>query len=192
MRLAAFSLLAATGAALPCGPYVAAGSQHSCVVLGEGYVKCWGAASYGQLGQGDTRSVGSSTTPAAVYPISVPGDAKSVSAGAATTCVVTTSRKLYCFGRGLHGALGYSPDSSKAALGQCAPAAAAGAAAGDGTAYPDLGGTGTTKPSMNGAVPLPLPVTSVSTGYDHTCAVTADGSVYCWGLASHGQLGYGK
>ena len=33
--------------------------------------------------------------------------------------------------------------------------------------------------------------TAISAGYSHTCAVRADGSVACWGLNDHGQLGDG-
>jgi alpha-tubulin suppressor-like RCC1 family protein len=30
---------------------------------------------------------------------------------------------------------------------------------------------------------------SISAGYEHTCAQTLDGSVACWGLNSVGELG---
>jgi len=41
------------------------------------------------------------------------------------------------------------------------------------------------------AVPLPAPATRVSTSYDHTCALLADGSLHCWGKNDEHQLGLG-
>ncbi|MBI2377247.1 MAG: hypothetical protein HYV07_24820 [Deltaproteobacteria bacterium] len=40
-------------------------------------------------------------------------------------------------------------------------------------------------------VPLPGPVSEVATGRDHTCALIGDGTVWCWGRNSRGQLGNG-
>ncbi len=41
------------------------------------------------------------------------------------------------------------------------------------------------------AVSLPHPVARVALGYDHTCAILTDGSLWCWGENGEGQLGLG-
>jgi len=47
-------------------------------------------------------------------------------------------------------------------------------------------GDGATEPIEN-----PLAITSVSTGMEHTCALSSEGGVYCWGRGAEGQLGQG-
>ncbi|XP_071760841.1 putative E3 ubiquitin-protein ligase HERC4 [Centroberyx gerrardi] len=41
-------------------------------------------------------------------------------------------------------------------------------------------------------IPLPIPVIQVACGNSHSLALTKGGSVFSWGLNSHGQLGLGK
>lgn len=70
-----------------------------------------------------------------------------------------------------------------------------GAAAGDGTAPPD----DTTRPEQGNEEPKPdapatpalVTVPSVAVGYAHSCALRADGTVWCWGKNDVGQLGRG-
>jgi alpha-tubulin suppressor-like RCC1 family protein len=46
--------------------------------------------------------------------------------------------------------------------------------------------------STGGLWPANTGIAQVSTGYVHTCALRTDGSVYCWGSNSYGQLGAGS
>lgn len=61
--------------------------------------------------------------------------------------------------------------------------------------YNNLGqlgdGTQTNRRSPVSVVGLPGPVRQVSAGYSHACALTASGTVYCWGTNFDGELGDG-
>jgi alpha-tubulin suppressor-like RCC1 family protein len=105
--------------------------------------------------------VGSLATPVAT-PTEVWADgAELVTAGFEHTCAVR-SGALYCWG-----------DHSYGQLGSGAPA----------TAGPDQ-----TRPV---AVAMPLDVTWLSAGKEHTCAVASTGAVWCWGANGAQQLGDG-
>jgi alpha-tubulin suppressor-like RCC1 family protein len=81
---------------------VSAGAAHTCGVLRDGRLLCWGSDGDGRLGLGSAG--GSSSTPSEVF-----GDRRdwaSVAAGAQTTCAVTTLGRLWCWGRGTCGQLG--------------------------------------------------------------------------------------
>jgi hypothetical protein len=86
---------------------------------------------------------------------------RQVSVGTFHTCGVTTAGRAYCWGGNDKGQLG------------------------DGTTFIN---TARTTPS---AVIGGLRFRHVSSGYEHTCGVTIDDRIYCWGLNYFGQLGNG-
>ena len=42
---------------------IAVGASHTCTLLEGGTVRCWGYGDYGQLGYGNTESIGDNETP---------------------------------------------------------------------------------------------------------------------------------
>lgn len=94
------------------GSAVAAGEGHSCALIADGRIMCWGLNSRGQLGNG---SKGDSTTPIFVKGIS---DAKAVTASGNTTCALLAGGTVRCWGANDRGQLGNggTADSSKPVL----------------------------------------------------------------------------
>ena len=81
---------------------VAVGDQHACGVTTSGVVRCWGANSAGQSGDG--------REPTAVVnaPVPVVGGASwsSISAGTSHTCAIDTDARLFCWGSNTSGQIG--------------------------------------------------------------------------------------
>jgi len=144
---------------------IAAGERHTCALLDNGTVLCWGDNSAGQLGLGNTDNIGDDETPNSVTPIDF-GDltVKAISAGGDDTCVILSDATLRCWGSGAYGKLGYGSTGN----------------------YGDDQGE---NPADEPAVSLGGDVAQVSAGNMHTCAVLTDGSSRCWGRDDFGDLG---
>ncbi len=166
------------GAALPyvdLGPgvtttAVTTGYQHTCALLSDGRVKCWGDNQYGQLGLGDTarRGDGPGEMGADLPAVDLgPGaTAIAVDAGNLHSCALLLGGDVKCWGFGLEGQLGLGDNKFR----------------GDGPG--EMG-------AMLPPVDLGGPAIAISTGLSFTCALLSDGSVKCWGYNGFGQLGLG-
>ena len=150
---------------------IASGTYHTCAVLADGSVRCWGYGAYGALGYGSTMDVGVTETPASAGPVSLgPGrTAVAISAGSYHTCAILDDGSVRCWGYGANGRLGYGSTAN-------------------------VGATPATTPAQVGPVNLGPGRTAeaISAGGAHTCAILDDGSVRCWGFGYDGQLGYGS
>ena len=152
---------------------ISAGNRHTCAVLDDATVKCWGNGTNGRLGQGSTAHVGDGpgemgdALPA--VSLGTGRTATAVSAGGQHTCALLDDATVKCWGSGQAGRLGTGAVDSR----------------GD-----NPGEMGDALP----AVPLGSlrTATSVSAGYGHTCVRLDDATVKCFGLNGGGQLGQGS
>jgi len=142
---------------------IATGGYHTCALLTNGSVRCWGQGNNGQLGYGRTNGIGDNETPASVGDVPVGGNVTLIAAGASHTCAVLTNGSVRCWGSGSMGQLGYGRTN-------------------------DIGDNET--PASVGDVPVGGNVTHISLGQQHTCAVLVGGTVRCWGAGTNGRLGY--
>jgi len=95
---------------------VSAGATHTCAVLDNITVKCWGSGASGRLGTSDTMSRGDQPDELgdtlAAIDLGAGRTARAVVAGVAHTCVVLDTWALKCFGLGSSGRLGSGSTST--------------------------------------------------------------------------------
>jgi len=184
---------------------VSVGDQHSCARRADGTISCWGSNESGQLGLGDRDD--------RLRPTRVPGGPwTALSAGAMHTCAIDAAGALFCWGRNFEGQIGQddlfgAPDVLSPAV-VAAGTAFASVSGGDGhtcaiTAEGSLYCWGRNDRSQCGLGPgveiqyrAPQPVgdalwEQVAGTQHHTCGIRQDGVLHCWGLDTHGELGFG-
>jgi alpha-tubulin suppressor-like RCC1 family protein len=189
----------------------------TCAVLSaDGAVWCWGENTNALLGVPMTKpmyDMGEGSTPSPARIQSLMGVAQ-VAEGGAFRCALKKDGSAWCWGDGPFGQLGQggAPFASPtplqvAALGSdvariaVSPANHACAVKQDRTLWcwglDEYGELGVASPK-SGQVDSPVGVTAlgahvvaVGAGAFHTCALTDDGTLWCWGRNDHGQLGNG-
>ena len=144
---------------------VSAGAQHTCALLNTGAVRCWGSNLGGQLGYGNTTSIGDNETPASAGDVNVGGSVRQLATGSAHTCAIMETGNVRCWGSNSAGQLGYGNTE-------------------------DIGDDET--PAEAGDINVGKTVIQIATGDQHTCAVLENGAVRCWGQGFFGRLGYGN
>lgn len=132
---------------------LSSGHGHTCALAFDGRAYCWGSNTWGGLGDGTTQN---KSLPVEVK-ATTPEDAlygktiKQISAGWGHTCAVASDNKAYCWGRNSAYELGIGS------------------------------GAQTLKPKAVQGDVFNKTIKIVETGYGHSCAVTVDNELYCWG-----------
>jgi cysteine-rich repeat protein len=145
---------------------VVAGRAHTCALMTDGTVRCWGANNAGQLGLGNTMNVGDNEAPDAQHATAMLGmPAIYIGAGGDVTCAVMMDGTLRCWGQNNYGQLGLG--------------------------HTRVIGDDELPTAANAQVILDDTVSLVGPGGDHTCAVMSSNLVRCWGRNDLGQLGLG-
>ena len=182
---------------------IAAGDQHTCAIVANGTVQCWGKNDHGQLGDG--------TKTDSSIPVTVSGinNAVSVATGQNHSCAVLATGYVNCWGANNQGQLGDTTNTESTSpvrvrvINESNKASAVFANANRscallvngyvkcwGAAY--LGNSGSTDFPKPVRVSRVSNVIAVAVGRTGTsCVVIADGSAWCWGDGSNGELGNG-
>lgn len=188
---------------------VTGGGVHTCALLLNGTVSCWGSNISGQLGDGSTTD---SFTPVSVSGLS---NAIAITASHARldnyghTCALLSGGTVQCWGRNIVGQLGtgtttdsYTPVTVSGLTGvttvvaggfhNCALLTGGAVQCWGDNAIGQLGdGTTTTPRTTPVAVSGVSNATALALGGDFSCALISDGTVKCWGGNGHGRLGDG-
>lgn len=184
---------------------ISAEGNHSCAVLANGTIQCWGNNFVGELGKGNLTS---SLTPTPVVGITTAVD---VSVGPNYTCALLSDGTDRCWGANIHGRFGdgtlsytLSPTATLSGTGiigisttqydrcvlksnnrvYCV-----------GTNANSITDRSVVGSGLVGKYPLPREVPSLanlvqaSLSPKSGCAVRPDGTVQCWGYNFYGQLG---
>jgi alpha-tubulin suppressor-like RCC1 family protein len=132
---------------------LSANHHHTCLAGEDGKVWCWGENGSYELGDSTAEDRGS---PVPVRELL--GEAIDVTAGYAHTCALLRDGAVACWGSNEHG--------------QC--------------------GTGSGPEPLKRPELVPVPdvtFAALTAGRAHTCAVSTEGNVYCWGDTTYGQAG---
>ncbi len=152
---------------------ITGGETHSCALLENGGVKCWGYNGGGLLGLGDTENRGDNPNEMGdQLPYVNLGSRSKISAitcGAGHTCALFEDGRVKCWGGNHYGELGYGDRQSRGKLPN---------EMGEHLLFVELGSDSK--------------VISLSAGMHYSCALFENGKAKCWGDNHLGQLGVGN
>ncbi|CAE6963162.1 unnamed protein product, partial [Symbiodinium sp. CCMP2592] len=151
---------------------VACGQWHTCAVLETGVLKCFGSGSDGKLGYGHTRDVGDEPLEMGQHlpavDLGTGAEVVQVAAGIDHTCALLRGGRVKCFGQGRLLGLGDEPGENR----------------GD---EPGEMGSNLTAVDLG----TDFEAVQLALGYAHSCALSSQGAVKCWGQGNRLGLGLG-
>jgi alpha-tubulin suppressor-like RCC1 family protein len=158
---------------------ITSGGYHTCALLGDRSVRCWGGNNLGQLGNGTSdpppppgvdpeapRSSNPVRGPQDPMAVSGINSAVAISAGGLFTCALLQDGTIRCWGDNTYGQLG------------------------DGAAIPPRPTRSFSSTPVT-VIGLTTPAVAIDAGNFHMCAVFQGGEVRCWGRNDDGRLGNG-
>lgn len=190
---------------------VAIGGGHSCALLADRTVSCWGLNNFGQLGNPDAER--EQAQPRKVGALE---DVVAISSGSFHSCALRKDGTVWCWGRAEDGQLGIGPVAAEKYSDRKSrnqPSKVSGlsnvrfvvafasrtcAIRSDRTVWcwgenkHGQLGDGTAEDQFEPVKVKPLEkVTALALGHSHSCALSSVGEVFCWGRNYHGSLGNG-
>jgi alpha-tubulin suppressor-like RCC1 family protein len=181
---------------------IATGAYHTCALLQDRTLRCWGQNGRGQLGDG--------TITDASIPVAVTGltNVAALAGGGAHTCAVLKDGTVYCWGDNEFGQAGDGAGQSSTPMQVVGITEGVAVTTGwrhtcglmrGGTVLcwgqNQFGQLGNATTANSGT---PVPVSGITDAVDitagwwhHSCALRASGRVRCWGMNEWGQLGDG-
>jgi alpha-tubulin suppressor-like RCC1 family protein len=174
---------------------VASGRYHTCSILtfnaATSYVKCWGDNTRAQLGIGlitgfktivgdeaNEMAPNISAAGGTIANVGTNNIALSLSLGESHSCAIVKNtvsglKNVHCWGDNTYGQAGIGINTGVNAM--------------IGDTYPEMQGLANLIPGAPVFTPKML-----ATGQYHTCALSYEGLIYCWGRNDQGQLGLGN
>ena len=182
---------------------VTAGDSHTCALSAAGNLFCWGINRFGQLGDG--------TTISRTVPIQVPltRTVQSVAAAGSHTCALLTDGAVYCWGDNSDGQLGDGDAEDRVTptavqgitekvtfIGVGTNHSCASLLSGKLVCWGDnsrgqLGDGTVSDRGTPATVQYAAGVfTTITGGIDHSCALTTNGGILCWGDGGFGRVAH--
>ena len=190
---------------------LSSGYYHTCALLSDDSISCWGSNEFGQIGNGEIDGNLGVSTPYSIPEFGPGSNASLVRAGGHATCAVTTDGELYCWGyKALKGVTGnnqhissptHIPHSGTNVTDVSVGGYHTCALLENGSVMcwgrNDFGqrGLGYTQSATDSFTEREVidfgnnrTALQVSAGTHHSCAILEDWEIVCWGNNTYGQL----